>query len=264
MNMNSKELREEIQKMIVKILATSPEGRNLHLIGGFRFRLFDKSPRVSMDIDYHSSENLEEKRNEVISLFRQKLLPQVKERFGYDGTVAPAHGPDAGTPLVKIIDLAFYIKDFAYSRIEIPVDIMTIEALDEPIPRTTDGVVCLTRSDHDIIESKVIAILNSTFIRDRDMVDIFLFEDKFAPNSAERIAQKLAKLSLNRSIITKRIQELLDLKDVRIRGIAQVIDDQLDSQAADNINRGGGANAVYSHVMKILTGNLRLVEDNQS
>jgi len=58
------------------------------------------------------------------------------------------------------------------------------------------------------------------------------------PNSDERIAQKLKNLNLNRSNISRRIQELQDLKDVRIRGIAKVIDDQLEPQAADNINRG--------------------------
>lgn len=263
MNKNSEDMLEEIQRMIVKMLATNPEGRNLHLIGGYRFRLLDNSPRISRDIDYHSSEDLEEKRDKVISLFRQKLLPQVKERFKYDGTVTMAQGPDADTPLVKTLNLAFYIKNFDYSRIEIPVDIMTIEVLDEPIARTTDGVVFLTRSDQDIIESKVIAVLNSTFVRDRDVVDIFLFEDKLSRDSAERIAKKLTHLGLDSSMITKRIQGLLDARVVRIRGIAEVIETQLDPQAADNINRGGGANAVFTHVMTILTGRLRLVADDQ-
>lgn len=261
--MNSAELLEEIQRMIVKMLATSPEGRNLHLIGGYRLRLFDNSPRRSKDIDYHSSDDLEQKRDEVISLLERKLLPEVKERFGYDGTVAPARGPDADTALVKTADLAFYIKDFPYSRIEIPVDITAIETLDEPTPRTTGGVVCLTRSDQDIIESKVIAVLNSTHVRDRDIVDIFLFEDKFARNSDERIAKKLANFPLDKSTIAKRIQGLLDARDVRIRGIAQVIETQLDRQAADNINSGGGATAVFTHVITILTRKLKLMAAHQ-
>ena len=210
----------------------------------------------------YSIEDLEEKLDKVISLFRQKLLPQVKERFRYEGTVAPAQGPDADTPLTKTINLAFYIKDFAYSRIEIPVDIMTIEALDEPIPRTRDGVVFLTRSDQDIIESKVIALLNSIFVRDRDIVDIFLFEEKLARDSAERIATKLTRLGLDSSKVTRQIQGLLDARVVRTRGIAEIIETQLDPQAADNINRGGGANAVFDHVMTILRDRLRLGSGN--
>lgn len=264
MNENSENVIEDIQRMIVKTLATNPEGRNLHLIGGYRFRLFDNSPRISKDIDYHSSEDLEEKRNKVISLFKQKLLPQVKEKFRYDGSVAPAQGPDSDTPLVKTINLAFYIKDFAYSRIEIPVDILTIETLDEPIPRTADGVVFLTRTDQDIIESKVIAVLNSTFVRGRDIVDIFLFEDKLAPDSAERIAKKLTHLGMDSFMITKQIQRLIDAGKVHTRGISEIIETQLDPQAADNINRGGGANAVFDHVMTILTDKLNLRANNQS
>ena len=58
MNKNSGDMREEIQRMIVKMIATNPEGRNLHLIGGYRFRLLDNSPRMSKDIDYHSLEDL--------------------------------------------------------------------------------------------------------------------------------------------------------------------------------------------------------------
>ena len=264
MKEHSKNILEKIQKMIVKMLATSREGRNLHLIGGYRFRLLDNSPRLSMDVDYHSPEDLEEKRDGLISLFRQKLLQQVKEQLGYDGNVGPAKGPDAGTSLVKTVDIAFYIEDFANSRIEIPVDILKIEALDEPVPRTTDGVVYLTRSDVDIIESKVITVINGVYVRERDMVDIFLFEDKFAENSPERIARKLTKLGINSSMVTKRINKLLDAKDVRISGIAEIIEDQLDPEAADNINRGGGAKAVFTRVMEILTDNLKLIKGDQS
>ncbi|MEN8264876.1 MAG: hypothetical protein ABFR82_15595 [Nitrospirota bacterium] len=264
MNEHTKNILEKIQKIIVKMLATSREGRNLHLIGGYRFRLLDNSPRLSMDVDYHSSEDLEQKRNGLISLFREKLLPQVKEQLGYDGNVGPATGPDTDTSLVKTADLAFYIKDFRDSRIEISVDILKIEALDEPVPRTTDGVVYLTRSDLDMIESKVITLLNSVYVRDRDIVDIFLFEDKFAKNSPERIAQKLTELGINSSMVTKQINKLLDARDIRIRGVAAVIEDQLDPEAADNINMGGGAKAVFTRVMEILTDKLKLIKGDKS
>jgi hypothetical protein len=176
--MNGKNLIEEIQRMIVRQLAESREGKDLHLIGGFRLRLLDNSPRASMDVDYHSSVDIERKRDGVVALLTKKLLPAVKEKFGHEGTIAPARGPDADSPAIKTIDIAFYIPDFAYSRIEMCVDITTMEVLDKPIPRTTGGVVYLTRSDQDIMEGKVIAVLASAYVRDRDLVDIFLFEEK--------------------------------------------------------------------------------------
>ncbi|MHC4105052.1 MAG: hypothetical protein ACYSR9_08935, partial [Planctomycetota bacterium] len=137
--MNKAEFIEEIQKRIVKNLAMSRAGINLCLIGGFRLRLIDKSPRTSMDVDYHTSEDIEQKRDEVIALLEKKLLPEIKKKFGYEGTVAPAHGPEKDAPFVKTIDLAFYIKDFAHSRTETCVDIMNMKVSDKSVSRTTDG-----------------------------------------------------------------------------------------------------------------------------
>jgi len=261
---DKKYLIEKIQKRIVKKIALNLAGTNLCLIGGYRLRLLDNSPRISMDLDYHSSEDLEKKRDEVITLLENKLLPEIHKDFGYEGTVAPARGPDKDSALLKTIDLAFFIKDFAYSRIEICIDIITMRVLDKPVSRTTDGVVYLTVSDQDIIEGKVIALLDSLYVRDRDIIDIFLFEDKFADDSANRIAAKLTTLSLDRSTIAKRIQTLYDARDVHINSIEAIIDNQLDSSAAENIKRGGGASAIFDHVMVILKQKLKLVLDNQS
>ena len=44
---------ERIQALAAKTLATQPAGHQLHLIGGFRYRLLDASCRASVDIDYH-------------------------------------------------------------------------------------------------------------------------------------------------------------------------------------------------------------------
>lgn len=50
---------EIIQKMIARTVATHPAGRNLMLIGGFRYRLLDSSVRTSNDIDYHRDGDLQ-------------------------------------------------------------------------------------------------------------------------------------------------------------------------------------------------------------
>jgi hypothetical protein len=143
------EILEKIQRLIVKVLATSPQGNNLCLVSGFRFRLLDNSPRASVDVDYHWAGDLSKKQGELVLLFKRKLLPEVKHQLGYDGTVGPKTGPDADSPLVKIVDLAFYRQDVPRSRIEIPVDITRIECFDKPVARSTNGIVYLTVSDKD-------------------------------------------------------------------------------------------------------------------
>ncbi len=50
MNAQHQEM-ERIQRVIVRMIATSPAGVNLLLIGGFRYRLLDQSQRFSVDID---------------------------------------------------------------------------------------------------------------------------------------------------------------------------------------------------------------------
>ena len=49
------ELKEadRLQRVVASLIASSPAGVNLLLIGGFRYRLLDNSQRFSVDIDYH-------------------------------------------------------------------------------------------------------------------------------------------------------------------------------------------------------------------
>src|SRR5450830_1288091 len=124
--MNRQQIIEEIQKMAAKIVATNPAGNRLLLIGGFRYRLLDASARTSTELDYHWQGELEEKQQELIVLFKTKLLPEVNRAFGYEGTVRPVAGPDFESDNVKVVELAFYKTDVPESRIEIPVDITRI------------------------------------------------------------------------------------------------------------------------------------------
>jgi hypothetical protein len=51
---------EQLQRLIAGIVATSPAGHKLSLIGGFRYRLMSRSCRTSADIDYHWDGDLEQ------------------------------------------------------------------------------------------------------------------------------------------------------------------------------------------------------------
>src|SRR5450759_747355 len=153
-------IAEEIQKLTARFLAINPAGHKLCLIGGFRYRLLNASCRTSRDIDYHWEGDLASKQADIIELLRKKLLPEVKTRFGYDGAIHPATGPEADSPAACVIDMAFYHLGMAGHRIEVPVEITRIQCSDPPVVRTVGGTVFLTASDVDMIESKVVALFN--------------------------------------------------------------------------------------------------------
>lgn len=71
--MDKPEIAENIQKMAVKLLATSPAGEGLCLIGGFRYRWLDQSCRRSVDLDYHWDGGLKQKQEQVIVLFQNNI-----------------------------------------------------------------------------------------------------------------------------------------------------------------------------------------------
>jgi len=243
---------EEIQKMAAKIVATSPAGNQLLLIGGFRYRLLDESARMSVDLDYHWQGELEKKQQELIALFQTKLLPEVRRAFGYEGTVKPAAGPDSESGDVKVIEIAFYKVDVPGSRIEISVDITRIECLDAPIVKTCDGVVFLTATEADMIESKIIAVLNRVYVEARDLVDIFLFQNRFGPDAPERITKKLAKLPLKPVNVSNRVRMLIDGKKQYVRAIAEIIKTQFTTETANRIMEGGGAEAVFNASIRVI------------
>ena len=151
---------ERVQRLAATILATHPVGHQLCLIGGFRYRLLNASARASSDIDYHWEGDLQRKQVEIVDVLRSKLLPEVKRQFGYDGDVRPGAGPEE-SPAVRIVATAFYRVAEPGSRIEIPIEITSVVRLDAPVVRTIAGTVFLTVSDADMIESKILALLNA-------------------------------------------------------------------------------------------------------
>src|SRR5437899_4449988 len=75
---------EQVQRTIARIIATSPAGINLLLIGGFRFRLLDHSQRFSADIDYHWGADLDQKQQELLQVCKRLILGQVRRQLGYE------------------------------------------------------------------------------------------------------------------------------------------------------------------------------------
>ena len=178
---------DRLQRVIARLVATNPAGVNLLLIGGFRYRLLDNSQRFSVDIDYHWEGNLDEKQRELLRLCRRVIVGEIRRELGYEGSVSLGTGPDADSPNARFVDLRFWKGDLT---IEIPLEVTRIVCLDPPTIRTAGGTVHPTPSDADLIESKIIAVLNRVFLQHRDLVDIFFYGDELRPDSAARIERK--------------------------------------------------------------------------
>ena len=254
---------EAIQRVVAQYVATHPVGRNLALIGGFRYRLLDASVRTSDDIDYHWAGDLEEKQEGLIDSFRRGLLTEVSRLLGYSGRVNARTGPDADSPAVRVVDLSFWKDDVPHSRIEIPVEVTRMTCADPVEVRTAGGTIYATASEGDMIESKVIAILGRITLKHRDIVDVFLFQDRFRSDSAERLKSKMRALRMNDNDIEKRVRDLQEYSDYHAKAIREVIDTQLDPEAAAQLNDSGGGGMVLDTVMSILNRYISLEKANE-
>ena len=245
-------ITEAVQALIVKIIATSRAGEGLYLVGGFRYRLLDGSSRRSVDVDYHWEEDLERKQKEIRALLHSKLLPEVRRQLAYDGNIRLATGPEADSPFVKTVEVAVFKADSPHGRIEIPVDITRIPCLDKPIVRTVSGVVYLSASDADMIESKVVALFSRPFLAGRDLVDIFLFRDKFVSDSAMRLRRKFSDLTITPTDMASKLGRLQADRAAHLRAIGEIIREQVDEQAASHIRQAGGPAMVFDQVLSLL------------
>ncbi|MHC4773429.1 MAG: hypothetical protein ACYSOF_06425 [Planctomycetota bacterium] len=261
MTAKNQEEVEAIQRIIARHVATHPVGRNLALIGGFRYRFLDASVRISDDIDYHWGGDLEEKQRRLIDSFQRGLLLEVSRLLSYSGRVSARTGPDADSPVVRVVDLAFWKDDVPYSRIEIPVEVTRIVCADPVEVRTVGGTIYATTSEADMIESKVIAIFGRITLRHRDIVDVFLFQDRFRSDSSQRLKSKLQTLRMKDNDIEKKMRDLQEYSDYHAKAIQEVIDTQLDLEAAAQLNDTGGARMILDTLMSILNRYIQLGED---
>jgi predicted nucleotidyltransferase component of viral defense system len=252
MESHHSQLLQSIQALAAKVLATSPAGQQLHLIGGFRYRLLNASCRASADIDYHWEGDLDAKQAQIVDVLRKRLLPELKRQFAYEGDVQPATGPDSDSPAVRIVELAVFRPAEAGSRIELPIEITTIARLDPPLVRTVEGTVFLTVSDADMVESKIMALLNRSFPRARDALDVFLFQDALPADARERLSRKLGALSLPHADVVARLDNLEANRTVHMREIARLLDEQVEPTAAANLCAAGGAAMIFDAVMRLL------------
>jgi len=246
--------REHIQRMAARLVAISPPGEGLCLIGGFRYRLINASCRRSIDIDYHFRGDLSAKQQELVGLLQSKMLADVHARFNLEGSVQAAAGPDTDLPSLRTVDMAFYCRTPQPLRVEIPVEITTIPCTDPPVVRTVAGTVFLTVSDADMIEAKILALVNRIHLQERDLLDIFLFQDTLHPDWDRRVQAKLRQLRLPPRSLTRLVGALESSCAVHARGVESVLREQVDPPVAANIARAGGGEMVVNTVLHLLKG----------
>lgn len=246
---------ERIQRIVARVIATHPAGHNLLLIGGFRYRLLDRSTRLSLDIDYHWAGDLSVKQEELIALCRRRVLPLVRRQLGYDGQARAATGPGTDSTAARLVDLAFWKRDVSMSRIEIPLEVTRVQHTDPVTVRTAEGIVYPTLTEPDLIEAKAIAVVNRIHLAHRDLVDLFLFGDCFLPDSAVRLRAKLAALRIDSIQVTGRLEDLRQNLKHHARAAQAVLDGQMDSVGAANVNAAGGGETVVRQALQHLERN---------
>lgn len=251
-------LVDAIQKATVKLVAISPAGHGLLLIGGFRYRFIDQSIRTSKDIDYHWAGDLEDKQRELLGLFKKRLLPEMRRQFGYDGRVTAGDRPGNDSPAVRTVVIALWKLDDGSPRIEIPVEITRVVCADKAEIRTLDGVVYPTLSDADLIECKIVAVFNRRIMEHRDLLDVFLFGNKLLPESPARLKRKMKTLEIAGDDIAERVADLENHRAYHAKAIQAVIDSQLDPAAAMNLNDAGGGARVFERAIETLRNTLGL------
>jgi hypothetical protein len=242
---------EAAQREIARMIATSPAGAGLVLMGGFRFRLLDRSVRTSMDIDYHCAGDLEAKQREIHSLCQRRILPEVRRRFSVEADVRLGGGPGEASPFVKVVEIALW-RPGAPGRTEIPIDITHVPCLDAPTTRAVDGTLFLTASDEDMAESKILALLLRTHPVARDVLDIHLFANFLPRDARDRLRKKTDTLKLKRADVARRLQELHELRAVLVTGVRRVIREQVESGAAHALDSNQGAAGVVDDVLRRL------------
>ena len=178
------------------------------------------------------------------------ILGQIRRDLGYEGFAFDRKRPDADSPNAKFVYLRFWKGDV---QVEIPLEITRIVCLDRPIIRTASGTVYATASDRDLVESKIVAVLNRVFLQYRDLVDVFLYGDKLQPDSPARLKKKLAKLKLSPEAIARRLKDLEENSKYHAAAIQKVIDEQAETTLAQQMNTGGGGRTILDSALHLIT-----------
>ena len=84
-------------------------------------------------------------------------------------------------------------------------------------------------------------------------MDVFLYGDAVRSDSPARLRQKLAKLQLDPEAVARRLNDLQENREYHAAAIQKVIDEQMETTVAQQMNSGGGGRTVLDSALKLLT-----------
>jgi len=82
--------------------------------------------------------------------------------------------------------------------------------------------------------------------------------DKLRPDSPARLKKKLAKLELSRDAIARRLKDLQENREYHAAAIQKVIDEQVETTVAQQMNTGGGGRTVLDSALTLHAVNTEL------
>jgi hypothetical protein len=132
------------------------------------------------------------------------------------------------------------------------VEITRILCRDAMTLRTVGGTVYATASDADLIEGKIIAVINRIFVEHRDLVDLFLFGDRLLIDSPGRVSEKLGQAQLDREFLRRRLDDLVQNAAYHARAVQNIIDSQLEVSVAAQINAAGRGRLVFDRALQLI------------
>jgi hypothetical protein len=142
--------------------------------------------------------------------------------------------------------------DEPFSRIEIPIDLVSIACLDRPEARTKSGTVYLTASDADMAESKILSLLLRLHIAQRDLLDLYLFKSALPPDSASRVRRKMNDLRIAPGEIDRLLESMGKNRSAHLKALRMILDTLVGEGGRKAIETAGGENSVFDAVLSVL------------
>ena len=94
------------------------------------------------------------------------------------------------------------------------------------------------------------------FLEERDILDLFLFQDTFVADSAKRLRTKFDKMKITPESVADRCERLFRNRAVHVRALNEIISNQVDAAVAVNLKTAGGGALILDTVVALLADKL--------
>jgi predicted nucleotidyltransferase component of viral defense system len=210
-------LKEALQAYVLDFLYNHPRYRRLNFYGGTCLHVVFNLNRLSEDLDFDNSENLE------LSSLADNLVDMFQNTLGYGDTIAKSQRSAQGIlrvtlkfPLLKVLGLSAYPNETLHLKVEISHHLQVAEVQHTPVFYQGRSFVLAHFSPGTMMAGKMIACLernfqrgrDGVFIKGRDFYDLLWFmqqgiqpmEDKLAQDGGQAYTVHSAMLALQSKV----------------------------------------------------------------